>query len=162
MLDDRNLGFLADALDQAFATTGNDDIDKLFECDQVAHGFAVCGLHQLHSILGQTAFNQSVLHELRQCFVGINCFRTTTQDTSIAAFNRQRCRFNRHIRTALKHHAKHTDRHAHLADTNTAGLLFHTDDVANDVGHIGELFAPLCACLHHLRREFETIDHGGL
>jgi hypothetical protein len=74
MLDDGNLGFLADALNQTFTATGNDDVYKLFQGDQVAHSLTVCGLHQLHSILRQTTLRQGLLYQLRQGFIGINRF----------------------------------------------------------------------------------------
>ena len=89
MFDDGNFGFLANTLDQTFATSRDDDVDKFFQCDQVAHRFAVCGLHQLHGILRQSTFEQSLLDELRQGFVGINRFRAASQDASVTAFNCQ-------------------------------------------------------------------------
>ena len=54
MLDDGHLGIAADALDEPLAATRNDHVHKLRHGDELAHGLAVGGLHQLHRVLWQT------------------------------------------------------------------------------------------------------------
>ena len=69
VFDDRHCGLGTDALDEAFATTGDDDVDKLRQGDELAHGGAVGGLHQLHGVLGQPCIKQRLLNQSPQCQV---------------------------------------------------------------------------------------------
>jgi hypothetical protein len=160
VLDDRHLGFGTDALDQALAPARNDHVHKLGHGDQLAHGGAVGGLHQLHRIHRQAALGQGLLHQLGQSLVRFNRLGAAAQDAGIAALDRQAGRFDGHIGAALENHAEHTDRHTHLPHTDAAGLLLHAQNFADHIGHGRQLLAPLGAGLQHFGAEFEAIDHG--
>ena len=144
VLDDGHFGIAADALNQAFATTGNDDVDISRHGNQMAHGFAVCGLHQLHRIGRQARFLQGLLYQQGQRFVGLNGFRATAQNASVAAFDRQAGGFDGDVGPAFENHAEHANGHAHLTHPNAAGLLLHANDFANHIGHGGQLLTSFC------------------
>ena len=69
VFDDGHFGFAADALNEALAATGNDDIDILWHGNELTHRLAVGGLHQLHRMDRQTRFLQGLLNQERQGFV---------------------------------------------------------------------------------------------
>ena len=160
MLDDRHLGIAADALDQALAATGNDDVHIVGHGNQLAHGLAVGRTHQLHAVFGQAGLLQCLCHQPGQRLVGIDGFRTTAQDTGIAALDREAGRFNGHIGAAFVNHAEHAQGHAHLPHTNTGGLLPEADDLADHIGHGGQLLATQGAGLQHLGSQAQAVDHG--
>ena len=160
VLDHRNPGLAADALDQALAAARNDQVDELRHGDQLGDRLAIDGLHQLHGLRGQAGLRQRLLHQPRQGLVGGDRFRTAAQDAGIAALDRQAGGLDGHVGTAFVDHAEHADRHSHLPDANAAGLLLQADDLAHDVGHRGQLIASQRHRLDDRRREFEPVDHG--
>ena len=159
VLDDGHLGLAADALNQALATARDDDIHVSGHGDELAHGLAVGGGHQLHRLGGQACLHQCLLHQRGQSAVAVDGLGATTQDASVAALDAQGRGFDGDVGTALVDHAKHANRHPHLADTDAAGLLLHADDFTNDVGHGRELFTAFCTGFNHFGAKFETVDH---
>jgi hypothetical protein len=89
VLDDRHLGVAADALDQALAAARDDHVHVLRHGDQLAHGLAVGGLHQLHRVRGQAGLDQRLLHQPRQRLVGLDGLRAAAQDAGVAALDGQ-------------------------------------------------------------------------
>ena len=83
VLDDRHLGLAADALDQALAAARDDHVDVLRHGDQLAHGLAVGGLHQLHRLGRQAGLGQRLLHQPRQRLVRFDRFRAAAQDAAL-------------------------------------------------------------------------------
>ena len=160
VLDDRHLGIAADALDQALAPARNDHVHILRHGDELADHGAVGGLHQLHRIGRQAAFRERLLHQFGQRLVGLNRLRATAQYAGIAALDGQAGGLDRRVGPALENHAKHADRHAHLADADAAGLLLHARDFADHIGHGGELFTSLGTGFQHLWRQLEPVHHG--
>ena len=150
VLDDGHLGIATDALNEAFAAARNDDVHIGGHGNQMADSLTVGGLHQLHGIGRQTSILQGLLHQQGQRFVGFNGFRAASQNTSVATFDGQAGRFNGDVGTTFEDHAEHTNGHPHLAHTNAAGLLFHANDFANDIGHGGQLFTAFGAGGQHL------------
>jgi hypothetical protein len=160
VLDHGHLGIAADALDQALAAARDDHVHKLRHGDELAHGLAVGGLHQLHRVLWQARLGQRLLHDLGQRLVRINSLGAAAQDAGIAALDAEAGRFDGHVGPALVDHAEHTNWHTHLAHADAAGLLLHANDLANDVGHGGQLLAALGTGLQHLGAKFEAVHHG--
>ena len=72
VLDDGHFGLSADALNQTLATPRDDHVHKLRHGDELAHGGAVGGLHQLHGVHWQTALGQGLLHQQRQRLVRLD------------------------------------------------------------------------------------------
>ena len=167
VLEHRHFGVAADALDQAFATAWDGHVDILGHADEVAYHLALGGLHQLHAVGRQGVVGQRPLHQERQRAVGIDCLRAAPQDAGIAALDGQAGSLDGHVGAAFEHHGEDPDRHPHLAHADAAGLLLHADDVADHIGHGGELFAALGHGVDDLRGEFQPVDHrsgqaGGL
>ena len=160
VLDNRHLGLGADALDQALATARDDDVDKLRHGDELAHGIAVGGGHQLYRMLRQTGLDQGFAHQADQRLVRFNGFRAPAQDAGVATFDGQAGSLDGDAGAAFVNHAKHANGHAHLPHANAAGYLFHANDFANDVGHGRQLLAPLRAGFDHFGRELQTVHHG--
>ena len=161
VLDDRHARLAADALDQALAAARDDDVDRLGRGDQVPDRGAVGGLHELHAVGGQAGFEQGALHQLPQREVGVDRLRAAAQDAGVAALDRERRGFDRHVGAALVDHAEDAQRHPHLADRNAARPLAQVDDLADRVGHRGDLLAAFGHGVDDLRRELEAVDHRG-
>ena len=157
MLDDGHLGITADALDQALAAARDDHVHIFGQRDELAHHLAVGGLHQLHGVVRQTGLSQRLLHQPGQGFVGVNGFGAAAQDARVAAFDGQTGGLDGDIGPALVNHAEHANGHPHLAHADSAGLLLHADDLANHVGHGGQLLAALGTGIQHFGCELEAI-----
>ena len=160
VFDNRHFGLAADALNEAFATTRDDDVDILGHGNELAHRLAVGGLHQLHGVLRQTRLLQGLLNQQGQGLVGVDGFRATPQNAGVATFDRQAGRFNGDIGTAFENHAEHTQRDAHLPHADAAGLLFHAQNFTNDIGHGRQLFTAFSTGGQYLGREAQAVDHG--
>ncbi|MCY1426698.1 hypothetical protein D9M71_425240 [compost metagenome] len=72
VLDHRHAGITTDALDQASAATGHDDIDVFRHGDQRADGSSVRGFNHLHHGGGQTGFGQAALDAGGDGPIGMN------------------------------------------------------------------------------------------
>ncbi len=160
VLDDGHLGIAADALDQALAAAGDDDVHVLRHGDEVPHGFAVGGLHELHGIAGQAGLLERLLHKAREGPIGIDGLGTAPQNAGVAALDAQRGGLDGHVGAAFVDHAEDADRHAHLAHADAAGLLAHAGYLADHVAHGCELFAAQGAGLQDLGSELEPVHHG--
>ncbi|MNF10570.1 hypothetical protein D3C80_2115500 [compost metagenome] len=84
MLDQGHAGFLRQARDQALAAPGHDDVDMLGHGDELAHGGAVGGGHDLHGFRGQAGSGQAGLHHAAQGDVRVQRFAAAAQDGGIA------------------------------------------------------------------------------
>ena len=128
----------------------------------MADRLAVDGLHQLHRFGGQAGLDQGLLHQPRQCLVGIDRFGAAAQDAGVAALDGQAGRLDGHVGTAFEDHAEHADGHPHPAHANAAGLLLQFEDLAHDVGHRGELVAPHRHGFDDPGRELEPVEQRRL
>jgi hypothetical protein len=88
VLDDGHLGIAADALDQALAAARDDHVHILRHGNQLAHGLAVGGLHQLHRIGGRPA-SASACCTSAQRLVGLDGLGAAAQDAGVAALDGQ-------------------------------------------------------------------------
>ena len=141
VLDDGHAGLARDALDQALAAARDDHVDELGHRDQPADGGAVGGLDQLHRRLGQARVGQRALHAAPQRDVGADRLGAAAQDARVAALDGQRRGLDRDVGAALVDHAEHAQRHAHAAHADAAGALRDAGDLADRVGHLGQLQA---------------------
>ena len=90
----------------------------------------------------------------------MNGLRAATQDAGIATFDGQRGGLDRHIGTALVNHAKDTDGHPHMAHADAAGAAAQIRDLADGVGHRGNLFAAFCDGGDDFVGESQPVHHG--
>ena len=109
---------------------------------------------------GRPASTSACCTSRGQRLVRFDRLRAAAQDAGVAALDRQAGGLDGHVGPALEDHAEHADRHAHLADADAAGLLLHADDLADDVGHGGQLLAALGHGLDDLGRELEAVHHA--
>ena len=80
VFDDRHAGVVADALDQALATPGHNDVHIFGVGDQLANGGAVGGLHHLDGGFRQAGGAQALADALSNGLVGIDGFGAAPQD----------------------------------------------------------------------------------
>ena len=159
VFDNRHLRGGSDALDQALAAARDDHVDKLGHGDQLAHGSAVGGGHQLHRFGRQARASQGLLHQRRQRGIRFDGFAAAAQDAGVAAFDRQAGGLDGHVRPALVNHAEHADGHAHLPHANAAGLLAQRNDVTDHVWHGSQLLAAFGAGFQDGGCQLQAIDH---
>src|SRR5690606_14886540 len=141
MLDHRHLGFGADALDQTLAAARDDDVHRLGHGDQAADAGAVGGFHELYRRRRQAGFGECLLYQLPQRQIRVNGFRTAAQDAGVAALDGERGGLDGDVGATLVDHAEHAQRHAHLADADARRAALDAGDLADGVGHGGQLFA---------------------
>src|SRR6186713_1775832 len=97
MLDHRNARLLHHALDQAFATARDDDVDILVHAQEFADGGPVGRLYYLDRGLRQAGGFESRMHALGNRLVRMQCFRAAAQYAGIAGLQAQARRVGRHV-----------------------------------------------------------------
>ena len=158
VLDHRHLGLGADALDQPLAAARDDHVHVLGHGDQAADRRAVGGGHQLHRVGRQAGFDQRGLHQLPQRQVRLQRLGAAAQDAGVAALDGQRRGLDGDVGPALVDHAEHAQRHAHAPDADAAGLALQLADLADRVGHRGDLLAAFGHGVDDLRRELQPVE----
>ena len=89
VLDHRNPGVAADALDQALATTRHDHVDIVRHADQRADCGAVGGIHDLHGSSRQTGFGEAELDAAGNRLIGMDRLGAAAQDGRVARLQAQ-------------------------------------------------------------------------
>ena len=113
---------------------------------------------ELHRRLGQAGVGQRALHAAPQRDVGADRLRAAAQDARVAALDGQRRGLDRDVGTALVDHAEHAQRHAHAAHADAAGALRDAGDLADRVGHLGELQAAVDDGVERMRVEAQAVE----
>ena len=98
VLDHRHPGIPTDALDQATATTGHNDVDVFRHADQRTNGSAISGFHHLHHGGRQIGLGQAALDAGGDGTIGMNGFGAAAQDGRVARLQAQAGRIDGHIR----------------------------------------------------------------
>ena len=99
--------FSHQASNQALTAARHDHINVLGHRDHLPYGSAISSCHDLHSIFRQACCCKALLDNLRQQSIGINGFRATAQNDSIARFQTKSGSINRDIRTRLVNDPNH-------------------------------------------------------
>ena len=99
VLDDGHASGVDDALDEAFAATGDDEVEILVHLREVIHAFAISEGHELHAVLRQAGLLTATLQRIRYGAVGLDGFGAAAQDRGVAGLETKRRRIAGHVRT---------------------------------------------------------------
>ncbi|MNN20003.1 hypothetical protein D3C81_1332620 [compost metagenome] len=162
MLDHRDLGVAADALDQALAATRYDHVDVFGHGDQCAHGGTIGRFHYLHGARGQAGFGQALLDAGGDCLIGVDRLGATAQDGRVTRLQAQAGRVDGHVRPRFVDDPDHAQRHAHLADLDAGRHIAHVADFADRIRQRSDLTQALDHVIDARRSQGQAIQHGWL
>ena len=162
MLDHRHAGVTADALDQATAATGHDDVDVFRHGDQRANGGTVSGFDHLHHGGRQIGFGQTALDAGGNGTIGMNRLGAATQDGRVAGLQAQAGGIDGHVRPGFVDDPDHAQRHAHLADLNARRAKAHVADRADRVRQSRYLTQTDDHAVDAFRGQRQTLKQCGL
>ena len=160
VLDDRHPGLGADALYQALAAAGHDDIHVFRHGDQFAHRRAVGRCHYLHRRLGQAGLPQSLGQALGDGPVRSQGLGTTPQDGGVARFQAQARRLHRHVGARFVDDTDNPQRHPHATHLDAAGHGVHIADRTHRVRERGHLAQALQHVVDACRGQLQTVQQG--
>ncbi len=160
VLDQRNRGFGAQSLDQALATTRDNDVHVVVHGYEQANSIAVRGGNHLHGFFGQTSTFQAAGDDLRQGLVGMKGFATTAQNRGVARFQAQGSGVNSHIGARLVNDADDTQRDTHLSHAHAIRAGTRGADLANRIIHIGNLTQAGGHDVQGAVGQDQAFDHG--
>ena len=138
MLDHRHFRLARDALDQALAAAGHDDVDVLVVGDQVADRRAVGRRDDLHGVLGQAGGAKAAMHARGDGLVAADRLGAAAQNGRIAGLETQPGGVRRHVRPRFVDDADDAQRHAHPSDLDAGRPVLEIGDLADGIGQRGD------------------------
>ncbi len=134
MLDDRYFRILDDKADQAFTTPRNNQVDIINLLQQFGNRLAFAARHDLERGSRQIQVAQGLLQNVADGAVGMNSFRTTTQDHCISAFQAESGCIGSDIGARFVDDADNSQGDPLTADPHPVRPQPHAADLSNRVG----------------------------
>ena len=101
VLQNRNQCRLAHRPDKPLAAARNGHINKPHAAHKFRHRLMRCNIHKQHRIFIYPGLRQTAAHAPRQRRIARECLLAAAQDDGVAAFDADRRRVGRHVRTRL-------------------------------------------------------------
>ncbi|ABA49903.1 hypothetical protein BURPS1710b_3448 [Burkholderia pseudomallei 1710b] len=158
VLDHRHARLVDQPLDQALAAARHDHVDVFGHRDQLADRRPIGRADDLHRVLRQPRRRQPFADQLRERGVRFERLRAAAQDRRVAGLQAQRGRVDRHVRPRFVDDPDHAERHAHLADLDSARAIFEIAHLADRVRQRRDLAQPFDHRLQRLVRQRQAID----
>ncbi len=138
----RHPAFVGDPVDQRAPAARHDEVEPASRAQQLAHGRAIGGRHELHAILGQAGGLECTAQQLDDGTRGMEAVGAATQHHRIARLDAKRTGVGGNVGSGLVDHADDADRNPHAADHQTVGARPLLDQDPHRVGQGDDIVEP--------------------
>ncbi len=160
VLDHRDLRIGHHGADQILAAARDNQIDILFQLQQLVDQCVIFKLDDLHRVRRHARLSAGFAQHRADGLIGMMRFTAAAQDHRVAGLETESRRVSGDVGAGFVDDADDAQRYAHAPHLQAVGPAPHLDHLAHRIRQCRDSAQPLGHLLHPGRVEHDAVEHG--